>query len=66
MASNLLFFSENQLTTECVQSTAKFGGLATIWGPVRPPGPQRGTRHWIPVTFSPREDSAYTRRVRAA
>ena len=32
MASNLLIFSGNQLTTVCQNGTAKFGGLATIWG----------------------------------
>ena len=55
MASNVLFFSENQSTTVCsIKSTDKFGGLAAIWGPAKfwrlghdlgayAPRPQRGT-----------------------
>jgi len=37
VASNLLFFSENRLQSQSVRSTAKFGGLATIWRGLSPP-----------------------------
>ena len=43
MATNLLIFLRINWP-KCVKSTAKFGGLATIWGPVPPtPQLQRGT-----------------------
>ena len=54
MASNLLIFPRIDWP-QCVKSTAKFGGLATIREPVHPrppPPPQRGTATEQKVTES--------------
>ena len=55
MASNLLIFLRINWP-QCVKSTAKFGGLATIWSglcPPPPPAPARN-RHWLIYRFAAR------------
>jgi len=50
VASNLVIFLRINRPQLCVKSTAKFGGLATIRGPMPPP--QRGTATVLILTVA--------------